>query len=91
MFTTRKEGVPRIGEQGDHDALEPTSASLPLAWRSTGKHARADRKVKLLVPIDRDRVGQGYAIEQMAVAARGLSRPGATRRVADLLEELVDS
>jgi UDP-N-acetylglucosamine--N-acetylmuramyl-(pentapeptide) pyrophosphoryl-undecaprenol N-acetylglucosamine transferase len=30
-------------------------------------------------------------LEQMAAAARGLSRPGATRRVADLLEELVDS
>jgi UDP-N-acetylglucosamine--N-acetylmuramyl-(pentapeptide) pyrophosphoryl-undecaprenol N-acetylglucosamine transferase len=30
-------------------------------------------------------------LEQMAVAARGLSRPGATLRVADLLEELVDS
>jgi UDP-N-acetylglucosamine:LPS N-acetylglucosamine transferase len=30
-------------------------------------------------------------LEQMAAAARGLSRPGATRRVADLLEDLVDS
>jgi UDP-N-acetylglucosamine--N-acetylmuramyl-(pentapeptide) pyrophosphoryl-undecaprenol N-acetylglucosamine transferase len=30
-------------------------------------------------------------LEQMAAAARGLSWPGATRRVADLLEELVDS
>jgi UDP-N-acetylglucosamine--N-acetylmuramyl-(pentapeptide) pyrophosphoryl-undecaprenol N-acetylglucosamine transferase len=30
-------------------------------------------------------------LEQMAAAARGLSRPGSTRRVADLLEELVDS
>jgi UDP-N-acetylglucosamine--N-acetylmuramyl-(pentapeptide) pyrophosphoryl-undecaprenol N-acetylglucosamine transferase len=30
-------------------------------------------------------------LEQMAAAARGLSRPGATARVADILEELVDS
>jgi UDP-N-acetylglucosamine--N-acetylmuramyl-(pentapeptide) pyrophosphoryl-undecaprenol N-acetylglucosamine transferase len=30
-------------------------------------------------------------LEQMAAAARGLSRPGATSRVAGLLEELVDS
>jgi UDP-N-acetylglucosamine--N-acetylmuramyl-(pentapeptide) pyrophosphoryl-undecaprenol N-acetylglucosamine transferase len=30
-------------------------------------------------------------LEQMGAAARGLARPGATRRVADLLEELIDT
>jgi UDP-N-acetylglucosamine--N-acetylmuramyl-(pentapeptide) pyrophosphoryl-undecaprenol N-acetylglucosamine transferase len=30
-------------------------------------------------------------LEQMGTVARGLARPGATRRVADLLEELIDS
>jgi UDP-N-acetylglucosamine--N-acetylmuramyl-(pentapeptide) pyrophosphoryl-undecaprenol N-acetylglucosamine transferase len=41
-----------------------------------------------LVKAVQDGAGQ---LEQMAAAARGLSRPGATLRVAGLLEELVDS
>jgi UDP-N-acetylglucosamine:LPS N-acetylglucosamine transferase len=33
----------------------------------------------------------GAQLEPMAAAARGLARPGATRRIADLLEELIDT
>jgi UDP-N-acetylglucosamine--N-acetylmuramyl-(pentapeptide) pyrophosphoryl-undecaprenol N-acetylglucosamine transferase len=50
--------------------------------------------------LDRDLTGErlfqavtsvGAQLEPMAAAARGLARPGATRRIADLLEELIDT
>jgi UDP-N-acetylglucosamine--N-acetylmuramyl-(pentapeptide) pyrophosphoryl-undecaprenol N-acetylglucosamine transferase len=48
------------------------------------REMNGDRLVKAVIEV--------YAqLEPMATAARGLARPGATRRIAGLLEELIDS
>jgi UDP-N-acetylglucosamine--N-acetylmuramyl-(pentapeptide) pyrophosphoryl-undecaprenol N-acetylglucosamine transferase len=48
------------------------------------KEMNGERLVRVVTEV----AGQ---LEQMGAAARTLARPGATRRVADLLEELIDS